>query len=137
MGVSIMHMPVYTAIVASIMMIMQIVLMGMVIAQRAKNEVDIGDGGNDTMQKAIRVHANLVENSPIFLIGLALVELIVGSTLAVGILGAIFVVARILHAIGLNMSTGVTMGRFVGTIGTMSATTGVGAYLLYLGLSEL
>ena len=116
---------------------MQIVLMGMVIAQRAKNEVDIGDGGNDAMQKAIRVHANLVENAPIFLIGLALVELIVGSTLAVAILGGIFVVSRILHAIGLSMSTGVTMGRFVGTIGTMTATTGTAAYLGYLGLSEL
>lgn len=137
MGVSIMHMPVYTAITAAVLMILQMVLMSRAISQRAKSEVLIGDGGVDAMQQAIRVHGNLVENAPIFLIGLGLVEVMGGNSMAVGIIGAVFVVSRLAHAIGFSMNTGVTKGRFLGTIGSMTMTVGTAGYLVYLALGAL
>ena len=132
-----MHVPLYTGIIAALLMLGHLVLMGMVIAQRGKNEVNIGDGGVDTMQQAIRVHGNFLENAPIFLIGLALCELMVGSTLTIAILGGVFVVARIAHAVGFSMTTGVSAGRLVGTLGSMITTLGVAGYLAYIVFTKI
>lgn len=77
------------------------------------------------------------KNVPTFLIGLALIELIVGSTLWVAALAGVFVVSRIAHAVGLGMSSGVTPGRLVGTLGTMISMVVAAGYLTYLVVDKL
>jgi uncharacterized membrane protein YecN with MAPEG domain len=129
--------PVYTGLTAAVLMLLQIVLMFRVIMQRGKNEVDIGDDGNPDLLQAIRVHANLTENAPIFLIGLGLIEIMAGSTMWVAILGGIFVVARILHAVGFSMSTGVTPGRLIGSLGTIGCIVIGAVYLGYLSIAAM
>ena len=129
--------PLYTALATGVLIILQIALMWLVIKQRGEKEVAIGDGGVDAMQQAMRVHGNLVENAPIFLLGLALCELIEGSTIAIAIIAGVFVVARIAHAFGYSQSTGVTKGRFLGTIGTMLTMLATAGYLIYLVVVRL
>jgi uncharacterized membrane protein YecN with MAPEG domain len=137
MDLGLVHMPLYTGLFAAVLMILQIVLMGIVIAQRGKLNVLIGTGGDDAMEKPIRTHANLIENAPMFLIGLALIELIAGGNMWVLVLGCVFVLARISHAIGLSTSAGVTPWRLIGTLGSMIPTLVAAGYLIYLVLGRI
>jgi len=131
------HLPIYTGLFAAVLMIMQMVLMGLVIKQRGTNDVLIGDGGVDAMQQAIRVHGNFVENAPIFLIGLALIELMVGANTWVLVMGAVFVLGRLLHAVGISMTSGLSMPRFIGTVASILVTVVAACYLGYTVLDRM
>ncbi|MBL6691116.1 MAG: MAPEG family protein [Pseudomonadales bacterium] len=131
------HVPLYTGLATALLMLGHLILMGLVITQRGKNKVNIGDGGVDSLQQAIRVHGNFLENVPLFLIGLALCEMMAGSTIVVAILGSVFVVARVAHAVGYSMTTGVSAGRLVGTLGSMFTILGVAGYLAYIVFAKL
>ena len=137
MDSNMLHLPIYTGLFAALLMIMQMVLMGLVIKQRGTNDVLIGDGGVDAMQQAIRVHGNFVENAPIFLIGLALIELMVGANTWVLVMGAVFVVGRLLHAVGISMTTGLSMPRFIGTVASILVTVVAACYLGYTVLDRM
>lgn len=137
MDLELVHMPLYTGLTAAFLMVMQVVLMFRVIGLRGQAEVLFGTGGNEALEQRQRVHGNFIENAPTFLIGLALIELMVGSTLWVLVLAGVFVVSRIAHAIGLGMSTGVTPGRLVGILGTMICMVVAAGYLAYLVVDKL
>ncbi len=137
MDLGLVHMPVYTGLTASLLLVMHVVLMFRVILQRGKSEVLIGTGGNDSMEQVMRVHANFIENAPAFLIGLMLIEMFVGSTIWVAVLGGVYVVGRISHAIGFSMSTGVTPGRLVGALATMITILCAALYVGYLAIQRL
>lgn len=137
MDLSLTSLPVYTALCAALLMLMHVVLIFRVIGQRGKHEINIGDGGNAEMQQAMRVQGNFVENAPIFLVGLALIELISGSTIWVAVLGGIFIVSRLLHAIGFSLTTGVSKGRLIGTLGSVLSIVVAAVYLAYLAIIKL
>jgi len=137
MDSNMLHLPIYTGLFAAVLMIMQMVLMGLVIKQRGTNDVLIGDGGVDAMQQAIRVHGNFVENAPIFLIGLALIELMVGANTWVLVMGAVFVLGRLLHAVGISMTSGLSMPRFIGTVASILVTVVAACYLGYTVLDRM
>lgn len=87
-------------------------------AVRMKTKTNLGDGGNEDMVKAIRTQGNYIEYAPAALLGLfALASLGLGSTW-IHALGAIFLLARISHLLGLGMGIW-PRGRMVGTMGTM------------------
>ena len=137
MDMELVHTPFYTGLTAAFLMVMQVVLMFRVIGQRGQAEVLFGTGGNEALEQRQRVHGNFIENVPTFLIGLALIELMVGSTLWVSVLAGAFVVSRIAHAIGLSMSIGVTPGRLVGSLGTVICMLVAAGYLAYLVIGQL
>lgn len=89
---------------------------------RTKEKVFIGDGGNDLLTRRMRAHSNFVENTAFVLILLALVELGLGSSMWLWGVGALYLVARILHALGMD---GMMWGRMVGTIVTMLTQLGL------------
>ena len=89
---------------------------------RTKEKVFIGDGGSDLLTRRMRAHSNYVENTAFVLILLALVELGLGSSLWLWGVGALYLVARILHALGMD---GMMWGRMVGTIITMLTQLGL------------
>jgi uncharacterized membrane protein YecN with MAPEG domain len=137
MDLGLVHMPLYAALTTAFLTVMQVVLMFRVASMRGQAEVLIGTGGNEALEQRQRVHGNFIENVPTFLIGLVLIELIVGSTLWVAVLAGFFVVSRIAHAIGLGMSPGVTPGRLVGALGTMISMVVAAGYLAYLVVDKL
>ena len=137
MDLELVHTPLYTGLTAAFLIVMQVVLMYRVIGLRGQAEVLFGAGGNEALEQRQRVHGNFIENAPTFLIGLALIELMVGSSLWVLVLAGVFVVSRIAHAIGLGMSTGVTPGRLVGILGTMICMVVAAGYLAYLAIDQL
>ena len=70
-----MDFPIITATTASTVAFLQIFLGFLVGFKRLKTKTGIGDGGNEALARQIRVHGNLIENAPIFLILLVLLEL--------------------------------------------------------------
>ena len=137
MDLGLVHMPLYAALTTAFLTVMQVVLMFRVIGMRGQAEVLIGTNGNEALELRQRVHGNFIENVPTFLVGLLLIELIVGSTLWVAVLAGVFVFSRIAHAIGLGMSSSVTPGRLVGTLGTMISMVVAAGYLTYLVVDKL
>lgn len=74
-----------------------------IVGMRVRDEVLIGDGGDDLLAGRMRAHANLVEYAPFVLVLLALIELARGSGMALGLTALIFVIARIAHPMGMDL----------------------------------
>jgi uncharacterized membrane protein YecN with MAPEG domain len=109
-----------TALYASLFGVMFVMLMVVVIRLRRSLKIGLGDGGNRDMQQAIRVHGNAVECVPLFLILLAALEINHGSPMWLHLFGGTFLLARVLHAWGLYVSSGTSTGRVAGTAVTMT-----------------
>jgi len=102
---------------------------------RASEKVNFGDGGNDAMQKAMRVQANAVEDVPIVLIGLLALTMLSAPIPLLHAIGGGFFVGRVLHAFGLGSKTGTGIGRLIGTLITLIAMLVTAGACLWLALS--
>ncbi|XVJ64421.1 MAG: MAPEG family protein [Sphingopyxis sp.] len=89
---------------------------------RTKEKIFVGDGGSEAVTRRMRAHSNFVENTAFVLILLALVELGLGSSMWLWGVGALYLVGRVLHALGMD---GMMWGRMVGTIVTMLTQLGL------------
>ncbi|MEM6576681.1 MAG: MAPEG family protein, partial [Pseudomonadota bacterium] len=87
-----------------------------VAMMRRAGGIGIGDGGNSSLSKAIRVQGNAVEYVPLALVLLLLLELNGAQATMLHALGGTLVLARVLHAWGLSSSAGVSIGRLYGTM---------------------
>jgi uncharacterized membrane protein YecN with MAPEG domain len=96
---------------------------------RTAEKVFIGDGGNEPLTRRMRAHSNFVENTAFVLILIALVELGVGSSIWLWAVGALYLVGRILHALGMD---GMKGGRMIGTIVTMLTQLGLAGFALFI-----
>jgi len=114
--------PLTTAATAAALGILQTGLMMFVAIGRGKTSTGLGDGGDAGLLQRIRMHGNLAENAPLFLILLGLVEMSGAWAHWVPYLALIFIVARIAHPIGLYQSSGTSIPRAIGAMGTMAAT---------------
>lgn len=83
---------------------------------RTSQKVGFGDGGNEIVQRAIRVQGNAVEDVPIVLLGLFGLAFLEAPVMLIHGLGASFLLGRVLHAIGLGGSSGGSFGRMWGTL---------------------
>jgi uncharacterized protein len=81
---------------------------------RRASRVGIGDGGDLQLARAIRVHANALEWGIPTLLLLLIAEENRASALLLHACGIAFIVARVIHAIGLGRSSGPSTGRVVG-----------------------
>ncbi len=107
-----------TGIYAGLCGLILIGLLIMVVQSRFKHAVALGDGGHPDLLQRIRCHANFVETVPLCLILLAVLELNGTSAWLLHLLGALLIVARLLHIHGLLTKPDRSFGRFTGTIGT-------------------
>ena len=90
-----------------------------VMRLRHKHQVGLGAGGEESLTRAIRAHANAVEYLPIALLLLLILELDQTRAWLLNLFGIVLIVGRILHAIGLSSTAGTSFGRFSGTALTM------------------
>ena len=102
---------------------------------RAGEKVMFGDGANEAMQRAIRVQGNAVEDVPVVLLGLIGLGLLEAPVMLIHAIGASFLVGRILHAVGLGGSAGVSVGRFVGTLISLIAMIVTGGACIWYALN--
>tara|TARA_B110000091_G_scaffold152405_1_gene162244 strand:- start:135 stop:530 length:396 start_codon:yes stop_codon:yes gene_type:complete len=105
-----------TALYASLLAILLLGLSFNIIRLRFKLKVAIGDGEQKPLTAAIRIHGNFIEYIPLALILLGCYELNGADSLWLHILGGLLFVGRILHAIGLSKSIGISIQRQVGML---------------------
>ncbi len=127
-----MNLPV-TLVTACVAGLMLIWLSVRVIRLRVKGEVLIGDGNSDELLFRIRTQANFSEYVPLFLILLGLVENAGGLTNVLMVLAGLFIVARVLHVLGMGADANLTF-RQLGMVGTFLGISTLSVYGLYLGL---
>jgi uncharacterized membrane protein YecN with MAPEG domain len=65
-------------------------------------QIGLGDGGNEVLLRRMRAHGNFAENTPLFLVLLAVVELAVGGNMLLWTAGILFILARLAHAFGMD-----------------------------------
>ena len=94
-----------------------------VLTTRARRATgtSLGDGGNARMIQATRAHGNAAEYIPIGLILLWAMVGVGAPTWLLHIQGATLTLGRVLHALGLHSSTGVSIGRFLGILTTWAS----------------
>lgn len=97
--------------------------------RRAKFKVPSGETTPD-FSRATRVQLNAVEDVPVLMAGIAGLAIIGMPAWYIHMCGLVLFVARILHATGLASSSGLSLGRLVGTIGTMLAYLAIAGALL-------
>lgn len=91
-----------TLVIAAACAVINIWLAARLTRGRLKGKVMVGDGGDPAMEAAMRAHANFIEYAPIVLIMMALIELASGSSVILWAIGAVFVLARIAHPLGMS-----------------------------------
>ena len=91
---------------------------------RGSEKISIGDGGNEQLLLEMRRHGNFSEHVPLALILMAVVELNAGSAALLYGSGALLVVARLLHPLGLQPGESALSSplRVMGAGGTLLAT---------------
>ena len=109
-----------TGLYAGMLALLVVILMLAVIKLRRSLRIGLGDGGNRDLQQAIRAHGNAIESVPIFLLMFLTDELNHGSATLLHVFGTAFLTARVLHAWGMYSSGGASIGRVIGTVGTIS-----------------
>ena len=107
-----------TALYAGVCALVLLALAARVIRLRWALKVGIGDGGERTLNRAIRVHGNAAEYVPIALVLLLVAELDHASPVLLHGCGGVLVAARLLHAVGLSRTAGASGPRMAGTTGT-------------------
>jgi len=94
-----------TALYASFNILILIGLAFLVVHHRISNQVTIGGGGVEPLERAIRAHGNLAEFAPSALILLALLELNGLPGWQLHALGGAFTAARLSHIHGMLTAT--------------------------------
>lgn len=101
---------------------------------RASKKINLGDGNDESMQRAIRVQGNAVEDVPVVLFGLVGLGLLAAPVLLIHGLGISFLIARILHAIGLGGMAGAGVGRLIGTLMSLIVMIATAAACIWYAL---
>lgn len=112
-------------------LILLLVLSVLVTRQRRKHHIEIGDGGVPALNQAIRAFGNATEYVPAALIGVGVLALASATPLLIHLIGFLLFAGRVMHAVGLSRSTGVSWLRTAGVLGTWIAYIALAAALLF------
>ncbi|HSI19143.1 MAG TPA: MAPEG family protein [Sphingomonas sp.] len=99
-------------------------------ARRAA-KVSIGDGGDMRLIARMRAQANFTEYVPFVLILIALIEVTTGTSTWLWIAGALLLIGRVAHGLGMD---GLRGGRAFGTATTFLLLVGLGLYAVAIPL---
>lgn len=106
-----------TGLYAGLTGLLTVALAYRVVKLRRSHKIGLGDSGNSALSLACRVHANLMENAPIVLILMLVAESAGLPVFYLHCFGTVWIVARLLHAIGLTHGQGgYHFGRFWGVL---------------------
>lgn len=112
-------------------LLLLLVLSVLVVRQRQRHKVALGDEGIPELARAIRAFGNATEYVPAALAGLAVLAVVEAPTLAIHITGLLLFVGRVLHAVGLSRSGAATFPRALGILLTWLAYVFASAALLF------
>jgi uncharacterized membrane protein YecN with MAPEG domain len=90
-----------------------------VVQERHRTQIALGDGGDATLARRIRGHANFAEYVPLALLLLAILELSRFSIYVIHALGIALLVSRLLHGYAFAFRTQFRFGVFWGVLLTV------------------
>lgn len=122
-----------TLTIAAAAAVLHIWLAGRVSQLRRAYRVSVGDGGHEALHRRIRAHGNYIENMPLVLILLALVELAGGDPRILWGAAIIFIVARLLHAFGMDQTppSRLRMAGMMGSVLSLLILVGYAIFIVY------
>jgi uncharacterized membrane protein YecN with MAPEG domain len=94
---------------------------------RSAKKISIGDGGDEALIRRMRAQANFVENTPIVLILIAVIELSRPANLWLAGVAVLYTLGRVAHGVGMDGGVFKT-GRMVGTLITMLSLLGLAVW---------
>lgn len=128
-----MNFPTITLIYLAILSLIYSLLALIVVAQRRKNKTPFGDGGHESLHRAIRAHGNFIEWVPLAALLVAALESLGEAIAHIHWLMGALLVARVLHPIGLASVLGslrYRVGRIVGALVSWGVVTLAATLLL-------
>lgn len=124
-------MPKIALLFTALHIVLFIVLSMRVVFHRRSARIGLGTAGDYHLERKVRAHANFTENVPIALIALTLLEICGLSAPWLYGFGGAVLLGRVLHGYGLSRKSGVSFGRFWGSLLTWFSLLGMaGAGLL-------
>jgi uncharacterized membrane protein YecN with MAPEG domain len=121
-----------TALYTALNILLLIILTIRVGQVRLGEKINLGDGGNDDMNRRIRAHGNYIEYAPLSLLGLFAMASLSALPFMLHMAGGAFLIARIFHAIGMDAPNAAGKGRLVGMILTLLTLLGQVGAILFL-----
>lgn len=110
-----------TSLYAAVLALFYLYLSVCVIRQRVKNKVALGQGSDEKLIRAIRVHANFAEFVPLILILAVLSELQDAPVWCVHLVCGALLAGRVVHAFGLSKENEKLAFRQIGMVFTFIA----------------
>lgn len=92
-----------TSVIAAVLTIIFVRLSFAVIALRRKNQIGLGSGGHEDLERAIRAQGNFAEYVPFGVILIACLELNGAPWWLVAIPGMTLIIGRLIHAKGIHI----------------------------------
>lgn len=115
-------------------LILLLVLSALVVRQRQKHRVAVGDGGAPELLQAMRAFGNAQEYIPAGIAALAVMAVADAPALAVHLTGLVLFIGRVTHAVALSASAGTSIGRAVGMTLTWLAYLFAAVALIFFGI---
>ena len=122
------------ALWAGLLLVVLLVLSGLVVRERRRHGVVIGDAGVPELLRAQRAFGNAVEYVAPGLGALAVLAVAGAPAAAVHAIGGCLFAGRVVHGVALSLNAGASLGRTVGMALTWTALIVAAAALLVYGL---
>lgn len=110
-----------TALYASLLVILVVVLTARVIIYRRKNKISLGDGSDDTLLRRTRAHSNCTEYAPLGILMIGIAESLGVTPLLLHLIGILFVTGRVAHAYGVGGPAMNMKWRTIGMVMTLNS----------------
>lgn len=123
------------ALWAGLHLLLLLVLSGLVVRQRRRHRVIIGDNGIPELVRAQRAFGNAVEYVGPGLAALGVLALAGGGPTLIHVVGGLLFTGRVAHAAGLSVTAAPSVGRTAGMILTWLSwlILGVSLIVVFLG----
>jgi hypothetical protein len=109
------------ALWAALSLFVLLALSGLVVRQRRRHRVALGDDGVPELVRAQRAFGNACEYIPAGLAALAVLVVVGAGPAEVHAVGAVLFTGRVAHGVGLSLTGGPSIGRTVGMLLTWLA----------------
>lgn len=119
------------ALWAGLLVLLMFTLSILVVRQRTRHKVLIGDEGVPELVRAGRAFGNAAEYAPAGMAALAMLALVGAAPWLIHVIGGVLFAGRAAHAVAISLNAGVSVGRAGGMIATWLALLAAGVTLVF------
>jgi uncharacterized protein len=107
-----------------------------IVQIRGREKIIHGDGGNEALMRRMRAQSNFIENIPLALILIGLIEITGKGGQWLAIAGAVLMLSRISHAIGMD-NPGGSPFRAIGVLVTTLTMIGLAVVAVLIAVGRM